>query len=264
MSRRVLHTAGGRLASAIAAAVLGAVGLCAPAAHAYVAAQISEEIKPNFGILLRPPLYHHRHTGIWRGRRYGWGGAYEPYGRPYGPPGLPPPYGPGWDGNSITVDCATAPPGSTPISDAAAWVRDGGVVYVRARGVPCTEVIEIDHPVVIAAEEASAFSTETEPQPVVIQPQDGQPCVLIAQGVPNVELRGLRFEAGKAGQASCVESWDERRVECTDQAAGVPKPWRPGSVACREMFKELAVDRLPRGQLNSAPPFPLKSPRPLL
>jgi hypothetical protein len=184
------------------------VGLCAPAAHAYVAAQISEEIKPNFGILLRPPLYHHRHSGIWRGRRYGWGGGYEPYGRPYGPPGMPPPYGPGWDGNSITVDCTTAPPGSTPISDAAAWVRDGGVVYVRARGVACTEVIELDHPVVIAAEEASAFSTETEPQPVVIRPPDGQPCVLIAQGVPNVELRGLRFEAGKSGQASCVESWD--------------------------------------------------------
>jgi hypothetical protein len=184
--------------------------LAAPGAHAYVAAQIDQEIKPNFGILLRPPLYrHHRHEGIWRGRRYGWGGGYyEPYGRPYGPIGGPNPYGPGFDGRSVTVDCADAPPGSTPISDAAAWIADGGVVYVRARGVACTETIEIDHPVIIAAEEAPAFSTQTEAQPVVIQPPDGQPCVLIAQGVPQVELRGLRFEAGKAGQASCIESWD--------------------------------------------------------
>ena len=194
------------MACAIAAAP--SVGSIAPVAHAYVAAQIDAEITPNFGVLLRPPLYHHHHRGVWRGRRYGWGGYNEPYGRPYGPIGGPPPYGPGWDGNSVTVDCAAAPPGSTPISDAAAWVADGGVVYVRARGVPCTEVIEIDHPVVIAAEEASAFSTQTEPQPVVLQPPEGQPCVLIAQGVPNVELRGFRFEAGKGGQASCIESWD--------------------------------------------------------
>ena len=189
--------------------MLGA-GSLAPAAHAFVAAQIDEEIKPNFGILLRPPLYHHHHhNGIWRGRRYGWGnGYYEPYGTPYGPSGIAPPYGPGWDGRSITVDCSTARPGSTPISDAAAWVADGGVVYVRARGVACHETIEVDHPVIIAAEDAPAFSTETAPQPVVIEPPEGQPCVLIAQGVPQVELRGLKFEAGKGGDSSCIESWD--------------------------------------------------------
>jgi hypothetical protein len=208
VSRRIHHIAGGGLAIAFAAAIL-AVGAFAPASHAYVAAQIDEELKPNFGILLRPPLYHHHHQGVWRGRRYGWGGGYnEPYGNPYGPVGPAPPYGPGWDGNSMTVDCAAAPPGSSPISNAAAWVRDNGVVYVRARGVACHETIEIDHPVIIAAEEATAFSTETEPQPVVIQPYDGQPCVLIAQGVPEVELRGIRFEAGKAGDSSCIESWD--------------------------------------------------------
>ena len=61
---------------------------------------------------------------------------------------------------------------------------------------------------VIAAEEAPAFSTLTEAQPVVIAPPDGQPCVLIAQGVRQVELRGLSFDAGKAGASSCIEAWD--------------------------------------------------------
>ena len=206
MSRRLLHIAGGGLVSAIAAALLG-LAPAAPA-HAYVAAQIDEEITPNFGILLRPSLYHHHpHFGVWRGRRYGWYGTPEPYGVPYG---MPPPYPPGWDGSNITVDCALAPPDSRPISNAAAWVPDGGTVYVRARGVACHETIEIDHPVNIVAEESSAFSTEEGQQPVVIAPPEGQPCVLIAQGVPNVELRGIRFEAPNAGQSSCIESWDTK------------------------------------------------------
>jgi hypothetical protein len=206
LSRRLLHIAGGGLVSTIAAALLGLA--CVTPAHAYVAAEISEEIAPNFGILLRPPLYHHHpHVGVWRGRGYGWYGRREPYGDPYGPP---PPYPPGWDGSNMTVDCSLAPPGTRPISNAAAWVPDGGTVYVRARGVGCHETIEIDHPVNIVAEESSAFSTETEQQPVVIAPPEGQPCVLVAQGVPVVELRGLRFESPNGGQSSCIETWDTK------------------------------------------------------
>lgn len=210
MSRRRLIPPAAQLAAALLAATLG-LSIGASRAEAYVAAQMDQEIKPNFGILLKPPLRHHHRRGVWRGRHHGWGGGYyEPYGRPYGDPYGRPPIGPGWDGQTLVVDCATARPGDTLISDAAAWVRDGGTVYVRARGVACKETIEIDHPVIIAAEEATAFSTLTERQPVMIAPPDGQPCVLVAQGVQEVEFRGLSFDAGKAGDASCVEAWDSQ------------------------------------------------------
>ncbi len=205
MSRRVLQ-----LLSAVAAALVA--GAAAHGAHAYssgdVAARLDEQIKPNFGILLHPPLYHHHfHYGIWYGRRYGWGrGYYESYGRAYGAPYGPSPYSAG--AASITVDCADTAYSRTPISDAAAYVADGGVVYVRSHGQPCRETIEIDHPVVIAGEDASAFSVEPGRARVVIAAPDGQPCVLVAQGVKQVELRGLQLESNAGGQSSCVEAWD--------------------------------------------------------
>ena len=191
-------------------AILAALwaGLAASRAEAYVAAKVDEEIRPNFGILLHPPLYRHHHRrGVWRGRRYGWGSGYsERYGRPYGAPYGPSPYG--YGAQSVTVDCGDATLGRTPISDAAQYVADGGVVYVRARGVACKETIEIDHPVVIAAEEASAFSTDPTPSPVVIQPPEGQPCVLVAQGVKEVEFRGLQFQVPRGGESSCIQGWN--------------------------------------------------------
>lgn len=204
MSRRVIP-----FLSAIAVAF----GACVSAAHAYpqgyVDAQMDQQLKPNFGILLHPPLYrHHRLHGVWYGRRRGWGSGYsEPYGQPYGAPyGPMPPYMAG--GTSITVDCGDPAYGPTPISDAAEYVPDGGVVYVRAHGQACRETIEIDHPVVIAAEDASAFSTDPGRARVVISPPDGQPCVLIAQGVRQVELRGLQLTSSQGAQSSCIEAWD--------------------------------------------------------
>lgn len=201
MSRRLLQPC---LVATLAAAL---AGLSAPMAHAYVAAKIDEQIRPNFGILLKPSLKRrHEHRGPWHGRRWGYRIDF-----PYPPPGpYLPPYGRPRLEDSVTVDCADAPPGATPISDAATWVRDGGVVYVRAHGVACTETIEIEHPVVIAGEETSAFSTDPAAGGVVISPADGQPCVLVAQGVPQVELRGLSFVAAKAGQASCIQAWDSQ------------------------------------------------------
>ena len=73
--------------SLLAALALAMGALAAAPAPAYpVAAQIDEQIKPNFGILLHPPAFrHHYHQGVWYGRRRGWGRGYiESYGRPYG------------------------------------------------------------------------------------------------------------------------------------------------------------------------------------
>ncbi|HEX4096795.1 MAG TPA: hypothetical protein VHX64_08705, partial [Caulobacteraceae bacterium] len=197
------------------AALALATALIASHAAAYsVDARIEEQVKPNFGILLHPPLYQHQyHRGVWYGRRYGWGRGYvERYGRPYGvpiggerfeqgpvgPEGLP----------SVTVDCGDPAYGPNPISDAAAYLPDNGVVYVRGHGQACHETIEIDHPVVIAAEDVSAFSTDPGRARVVIAPPPGQPCVLIAQGVRQVEIRGFELSATQGGDASCVEGWD--------------------------------------------------------
>ncbi len=189
-------------------------GLAASGAGAYpsAASRIDEAIKPNFGLLLRPPLYrHHDRRGVWHGRGYGWGpGPVERYGLPYGLPIGPSPFGLPGGPKSITVDCGDKRFGPTPISDAAHWIADGGVVYVRARGVACRETIEIDHPVIIAAEEASAFTTDPTPSPVVIAPPEGQPCVLVADRVREVELRGLVLSAPKAGDSSCIEAWSSQ------------------------------------------------------
>ena len=192
----------------LAAAALAAA-LIATGAKAYpVDARIDEQIKPNFGILLHPPLsHHHFHQGVWYGRREGWGRGYvERYGHPYGPRREELPFAPG--APSVTVDCGDPVYGPTPISDAAAYVPDGGVVYVRGHGQACHETIEIDHPVVIAAEDVSAFSTDPGRARVVIAPPPGQPCVLVAQGVRQVEIRGFRLAASQGGDASCVETWD--------------------------------------------------------
>ncbi len=203
MSRRTPY-----LSFAVASAL--AAGACVSGAAAYPAAQIDQEIRPNFGILLKPELRRFHHEP-WRGRRYG----YDGYGyRPNYPPSYSryPPYYPPYPGQglpqSLTVDCADPSLGPTPISDAASWVADGGVVYVRARGVACKETLEIEHPVVIAGEDSPAFSTNPSPSPVVIAPPEGQPCVLIAQGVKEVELRGLKFQADKGLRTSCIQAWD--------------------------------------------------------
>ena len=194
-------------AAALSAALIAQLAPSSAAAFP-VDARIEEQIKPNFGILLNPPVYrHHVRQGVWYGRHQGWGRGYvERYGRPYGeryerlpfPPGAP----------SVTVDCGDPNFGPNPISDAAAYVPDYGVVYVRGHGQACRETIEIDHPVVIAAEDASAFTTDRGRARVVIAPPPGQPCVLIAQGVKQVEIRGFQLTAAQGGDASCVQAWD--------------------------------------------------------
>ena len=195
-------------------------------AQAYPAAQIDQELRPNFGILLQPPLHRYR-PHPWRGRRYGYEGGYQSGYPGYGPSYQQLPSGPGpypdypsryrYGMPSVTVDCSDPSLGPNPISDAAAAVADDGVVYVRARGVACRETLYLDHPVVIAGEDSPAFSTNPAPSPVVITPPDGQPCVLVAQGVRRVELRGLQFKADKGGRESCIQGWSSEVALVRDE-----------------------------------------------
>ena len=114
MSRRIVH------ALIVAAAILfGGFAASSAGAYSSPAARIDESIKPNFGLLLRPPLYRHHHRrGVWYGRDIGWGpGPSEGYGNPYGLPFGPSPYGLPGGPKSITVDCGDRRFGPTPISD---------------------------------------------------------------------------------------------------------------------------------------------------
>jgi hypothetical protein len=265
-------------ATLAAGAALGVLAV-AMAANAYPDAQIDQQIRPNFGGLITPPLKPRKRPDRWRPGAYRWGRApsgYGPYncdpgyssqpqqggysqptqpggygqqpqpggygqqpqqggysqptqysqqdsyGQPdacaqggYGQPAYGQPgYGQGQGGYyyprnqlSVTIDCGNPQLGPTPVSDALQTVADGGVVYIKAGSV-CKETINVTHPVVIAGEGVSAFTTAPNTAPASIQPQDGQPCVRVASGVRGVEIRDLDLTAKVGGRAACVEAWD--------------------------------------------------------
>ncbi|MDQ0463568.1 hypothetical protein QO010_001339 [Caulobacter ginsengisoli] len=264
-----------------AGAALGVL-VVAMTADAYPDAQIDQQIRPNFGGLITPPLKPRKRPDRWRPGAYKWGRApagYGPYNcdpgygqqgggygqpqqggygqqpqqggygqtqqggygqpqqggygqqDPYGQPdacaqggyGQQPAYGqpaygqPGYGQGggyyyirnlpSITVDCGDPKLGPTPVSDALNRVIDNGVVYVRAGSV-CKETINVTHPVVIAGEGVSAFSTSTDTAAASFQPTGGMPCVRVAPGVHGVELRDLDFSVKAGSRTACIEAWD--------------------------------------------------------
>ena len=200
----------------VVSAFLLALAIGAPLATPGVAraapeAQVDQQIRPNFGGLITPPLKHRRPQ-----RWSGWGRGYS-YGRLGGwgaGPGYPG-YGPGYGGrppyrvyDSLTVDCADPQLGPRPINDAIQALRDGGILYVRSRGGVCHETVYIDHPVVVAGEGIPAFGSGGNTAPASFAPPPGEPCVQIAPGVKGVELRDLIFNADQGGRSACIASWD--------------------------------------------------------
>lgn len=266
-------------ATLAAGAALGVFAV-AVTADAYPDAKVDQQIRPNFGGLITPPLKPRKRPDRWRPGAYRWGrapagygpyncdptyqggygqqggqggygqtqpgygqtqpaygqtqsgygqtqqggyGQQDPYGQPdacagygqagsgqggYGQPG----YGQGSyyyvrNQPSLTVDCSDPRLGPTPVSDALQRVTDGGVVYIKA-GTVCKETINITHPVVIAGEGVSAFSTAQDVNPASIQPTDGMPCVRVAPGVHGAELRDLDFSVKAGSRTACIEAWD--------------------------------------------------------
>lgn len=236
--RRLVRALAG--SSAAAALLASAAVVASPGgALAYPDAKIDTQIKPEFGLLLKPKLrQHHRpHKPRWRGR-YGYrSGVYDP--NDLGPYDDPPPF----QGQTITVDCGNpaplpppvdsyggsdggggndsygpADPGGDsygdgaypvsngPISDAVRQVAPGGTVYVRASAA-CTETIVIDRPVIIAGEPTSAFADGPARRPQ-LTPAAAAPCIRVLPGSGNVEIRDFEIEAVRGAAASCVEAWD--------------------------------------------------------
>lgn len=248
-----------------AGAALGVL-VVAMTADAYPDAKVDQQIRPNFGGLITPPLKPRKRPDRWRPGAYRWGrapsgygpyncdpaymsqggygqqqGGYAPsggygpqdpyagqgpscggqggYGQPgYGQPGYGQPgYGqPGYgqggyyyprNQKSVTIDCNDPRLGPTPVSDALQGVVDGGVVYIKAGSV-CKETINVTHPVVIAGEGVSAFSTAADVAPASIQPTQGAPCLRVASGVRGVELRDLDLTTKTGMRSACIEAWD--------------------------------------------------------
>jgi len=181
-----------------------AVGVSATAVEAFPdsAARVDQQIRPNFGGLITPPLKPRARPDRWKPGRYRWGKPRKGWNNGY-PPG-------DWypDQQVATVDCSDTYNGPTPISDALQTVVDGGILYIRSRGGVCRETVLIDRPVIIAGEGVPLFDAGANPQPATIAPPEGAPCIRVAAGTKGVEIRDLYLTTDKAGRASCIESWD--------------------------------------------------------
>ncbi|ATQ42178.1 right-handed parallel beta-helix repeat-containing protein [Caulobacter mirabilis] len=190
-----------RLLTAAAAAIALAATASTAEAFPDQAARVDQQIRPNFGGLITPPLKPRARPDRWKPGRYKWGRP-----RPGWPGGYPPP---GWrpDQQVITVDCGDPWAGPTPISDALQYLVDGGILYVRSRGGVCRETVLVERSAIIAGEGIPLFDAGPNPQPAGISAPDGAPCLRVAPGA-RVEVRDLTLTAAKAGRAACVEAWD--------------------------------------------------------
>ncbi|MBP7705281.1 MAG: right-handed parallel beta-helix repeat-containing protein [Caulobacter sp.] len=187
----------------VAAAALGvALTLQAAPAQAFPdnAAKVDQQIRPNFGGLITPPLKPRYRPDRWKPGRYRFGRR-QPGWNDYYPPND---YYPR-DLLVATVDCGDTSQGPTPVSDALRSLADGGILYIR--GGVCRETVLVEYPVIIAAEGASVFNSDPNRQQATIAAPDGAPCIRIAEGVKGVELRDLVLTSEKGGRSACVESW---------------------------------------------------------
>jgi hypothetical protein len=200
--------------AAIAMIFTAGLALAAGRAMAQTAAGTDAEIRPDFGLLLQPPIRRHwaDHHYWGRGPDYYPGGPPGVYPYPGGPPGFDP-RGPYYHQPSITVDCAdTRWAHRNPIQDAIDHVDDGGTVLIRHASVACVGSLMIQHSVRIAAESASAFSGEPNASPAVIEADPQLPCLTIGPPAPGikvkVELHDVIIRTEHGGDAPCIVSTD--------------------------------------------------------
>lgn len=184
------------------AALLLAIGF-GGAVQAYPDAKVDAQIRPNFGGLITPPLRSNYRPDHWRKPDHK---PKKPYPRPGWPTYPYPPQGGFLD--SVVVDCADPALGPYPISDALWALRDGGVLFLRARGGVCRETLYIDRPVTLIGEGTPTFAPGLNPSPARIAPPAGAPCIRIAPGTRGVEIRDLIIEADQAGRSACIEAVD--------------------------------------------------------
>lgn len=187
-----------------AALTAAAVALAATSVQAFpdAAARVDQQIRPNFGGLITPPLKPRWRPDRWKPGKYRWGQPRPGWNDYYPPDGYWP-----RDLQTATVDCGDPNAGPTPVSDALRSLADGGILYIRSRGGVCRETVIVEYPVTIAAEGASIFDPAPSTAPATIAAPEGAPCIRVAEGVRGVELRDLVLTSEKGGRTACIESW---------------------------------------------------------
>jgi hypothetical protein len=184
----------------LALAALAAAMAFASQASAYpVDAQMEQQIKPNFGVLLHPPALHHPPHHWWVRERY--------YGRRYGGER---PYRDDCrdrrDGcrqpqlvDTITVYC-----GQDSVQEALDHLADHGTLVVRTNGKPCAETLVIERSVTIMGDDDSTFSAGPGPEHITFAAPPGQPCLVALSG--DVVLKNVVLDAREAKDVDCVQS----------------------------------------------------------
>ena len=190
----------------VAAAAMAALLLAAPAVEAYPDAKVETQLRPDFGLLLKPPIK----------RRKPHKPRYRDHGRGHG-------YGPGpgddhrpWSGplrDVAFVDCGTAR-GPNEINHALDSLAPGGTLIVRAGGADraCLDSVRITKPVTIQADGGRPFRgrrlggrSEWRALPATLRAKAGQVCIDVApMGTGEVILRNLVIEATEGGEQPCI------------------------------------------------------------
>jgi hypothetical protein len=182
--------------SALLALAGMAFALGAGEAQAYPDAQVDQQIRPSFGVLLQPPVKHRYRPRAWTPGRYGPGSGGGGYG-----------HGPRRSRqlDSMTVDCSG--PNGPSLNDAVFDLRDQGVLYIRSGGA-CVDTLEVTHPIVIVGESLPSFARGPAAARARLTAPAGQSCIRIAPGVKGVVIRDLVIDGSQSGQSACIEAVD--------------------------------------------------------
>lgn len=194
------------LAVAAFAGLVGVTVVASPQAEAQVAAKVESQTRPNFGILIDPPVQSRsraRHQR-WRPR-----GPQYPHGGPNFPPGIHLPDG---TEQSILIDCGSNP-GSGAIEAAVHRLRPGGTLILS--GNTCVGNLVINKTLTIIgqtrfdrrARDNQSSGSALGRQPVTLTPFDGQPCLRVGNGA-TVTIRDVVFDARRGGDIPCIIGFD--------------------------------------------------------
>ena len=194
--------------AAAAALVAGLMVFTPETSKAYPDAKVETQTRPDFGLLLDPPLKRRKPHKPRRYRdRGGYGYGYDRY---------PPDWKP-WDGplrDVAFVDCGRAR-GPNEINYALDSLAPGGTLIIRTRGAPCLDSIRITKPVTIQADGGRPWRGrrlgetrgDWKALPPSLRARAGQVCIAIAPiATGEVILRNLVIESTEGGDQPCIYS----------------------------------------------------------
>ncbi|HEY3815110.1 MAG TPA: hypothetical protein VGL66_17975 [Caulobacteraceae bacterium] len=220
-----------RIRQLIAPAILGPalLGMAAlalsGAAAAFPDARIEAQLRPDFGLLLKPHLHrHHHHWGV--GGCVDCGGGYGPGYGPGGPVYVPD-YGPGRGPigpmlDAASVDC-NDPAQGAHLAELVRRLNPGGTLIMKP-GAACVGTLYIDKPITIEGQGDRPYGRNIPIGPddsavvergvaTIIGPPDGRaPCMVVriqddlaTDSQRAVVLRNIALQSGHDSDESCLD-----------------------------------------------------------